>query len=446
MTTTASAPRAATRTVGGRRGHRGSLRRRRWAVAAFLRTSPGRLSLITGALVVLTILTGIVLSSTVSSRATDLGTLIGRTEPLAGAAQNLYSALSEADATAASAFLTGGLESNALREGYTRSTTAAAAALGTAAVGAGADVDDASRTSLATLSTQLPVYTGLVETARANNQQGFPVGAAYLREASALMQSRLLPAAEQLYNDYSAASAQQSLLARPPWWGLVLGLVTVSCLVLAQRSLRRRTRRSVNVGLALASVAIVVAMGWAAAASVLGASRLDDGRTNGSEPLALLAHSRLLAQQARADETLMLVARSDAAGYEKAFSTSTTDMSGLLEQLTSTAPSSATAAASAAAQSWTAAHRRVSKANDSGDYVGAVALALGSGAQDSGAQFTALDNALRDGIAQARTVLTTKASAARSTFVGLSPGVLVLSLLAAAAVAAGMWPRLREYQ
>jgi hypothetical protein len=52
---------------------------------------------------------------------------------------------------------------------------------------------------------ELPVYSGLIETARANNGQGFPVGAAYLREASDLRRARILPAAGRLY----AAEAQR---------------------------------------------------------------------------------------------------------------------------------------------------------------------------------------------------------------------------------------------
>lgn len=409
------------------------------AVAGFARTGPGRLSLLTLGLVLLSVLAGLVLSSTASRQTTQLSTLTGRTEALAGAAQDLYSALSEADAAAASAFLAGGLEPAALRERYTRSINTAAASLGAA----GAGTDTTGRMSLAQLSTQLPVYTGLIETARANNQQGFPVGSAYLREASTLMQSTLLPAANQLYQDYSAASARQSHLSRLPWLGLALGLVALAALVAAQLYVRRRTRRNLNVGLALATLAIFVAMCWAGAASAVAAARVDAGRSGGAEPLALLAQSRILAQQARADETLMLVARSDSAGYEKSF----TDTTNTLTQRLPALPKSATSsAANTAASGWVAAHQRLATANDSGDYAGAVAVALGSAGQDSAAQFVALDNALRVGIVGSREVLRDKASAAQSALSGLSPGVLVLSLFAAAGVAAGMWPRLREYQ
>ncbi|MGZ4523118.1 MAG: hypothetical protein ACXVXO_06815, partial [Mycobacteriaceae bacterium] len=95
---------------------------------------------------------------------------------------------------------------------------------------------------------------------------------------------------------------------------------------------------------------------------------------------------------------------------------------------------------------WIAAHERLSAANNSGDYPGAVAIALGTGAADSGAQFTALDSALQGGISTTRQVVRDKVSGARSVFAGLAPGVFVLGLFAGVAAAAGMWPRLREYQ
>jgi hypothetical protein len=37
---------------------------------------------------------------------------------------------------------------------------------------------------IADITTELPIYTGLVERARVNNRQGLVVGVAYLRRAS----------------------------------------------------------------------------------------------------------------------------------------------------------------------------------------------------------------------------------------------------------------------
>ncbi len=59
---------------------------------------------------------------------------------------------------------------------------------------------------LATLSAELPVYTDEAGTARADNRLGLPLGAAYLREASALMRGTLLPAASDIYARESAAA------------------------------------------------------------------------------------------------------------------------------------------------------------------------------------------------------------------------------------------------
>ena len=55
--------------------------------------------------------------------------------------------------------------------------------------------------AIATIAQQLPVYTGLVESARTNSRLDFPVGAAYLRRASDLMRTSILPAATSVYDD-----------------------------------------------------------------------------------------------------------------------------------------------------------------------------------------------------------------------------------------------------
>src|SRR5436190_893333 len=94
-----------------------------------------------------------------------------------------------------------------------------AALLGAALVAIGAtdsrrSAPQAAR-AIAAIAASLPEYTGLVETARANHRQGFPVGAAYLRDASELMRGRILASAGDLYrletlrlNDHQAAATR----------------------------------------------------------------------------------------------------------------------------------------------------------------------------------------------------------------------------------------------
>src|SRR6266581_7886662 len=109
--------------------------------------------------------------------------------------QQIYRALSDADATAASAFLSGGLEPIAARRRYQADIAQAAAHLESATAAAG---HSPAARDLARLSAGLPVYAGEVETARADNRLGLPLGAAYLREASSLMRGALLPAARDV--------------------------------------------------------------------------------------------------------------------------------------------------------------------------------------------------------------------------------------------------------
>ena len=113
------------------------------------------------------------------------------TEPLADAAQRIYGALSIANTAATTAFLSGGIEPQDVRDRYDAAIGQASAGLVTASNGV-APNDVHSLTLLTDLSNQLAVYTGMIATARANNRAGRPIGVAYLSGASALMQQAIL--------------------------------------------------------------------------------------------------------------------------------------------------------------------------------------------------------------------------------------------------------------
>ena len=74
------------------------------------RTSPGRLQLMLATLLTLGLLTGLVAAVTAGSARSGTADLGGRAQPLLVEAETIYSALAEADTTAAQAFLAGGLE------------------------------------------------------------------------------------------------------------------------------------------------------------------------------------------------------------------------------------------------------------------------------------------------------------------------------------------------
>ena len=89
---------------------------------------------------------------------------------------DLRTSLVKADANATNAFLVGGLEPTDVRDGYNDGHHDR----GRDARGrVSAEPGDAA--ALEQVNQVLAKYTGLIESARANNRQGFPVGAAYLR-------------------------------------------------------------------------------------------------------------------------------------------------------------------------------------------------------------------------------------------------------------------------
>src|SRR5262245_19591556 len=186
--------------------------------------TPGRLCLIGVALVVLALLTGVVGALAMQQKQSTIDNLIEHREPVAAASQQIYRSLSDADASAASAFLAGGTLPAELRDRYDLDIATAGANLAKASADV-SGVPEAEK-QVNELAQQLPVYTGLVETARAYNRQGYPAGAAYLREASGLMRAKLLPAAQELYEIDSARLADsQDDASSVPWISLALVIV-----------------------------------------------------------------------------------------------------------------------------------------------------------------------------------------------------------------------------
>lgn len=413
----------------------------------FLRSTPVRFLLV-GLLVVATLVTSaLVTSVSVSDRERTLDQLLARTEPLSDAAQNLYVQLSVADATAATAFLAGGLDTGDVRDRYTDALGAAAGEVVRASTGLAAE-DAASRSLLSSISTNLPTYAGLIETARTNNRVGNPVGAAYLAEASTLMQSTVLPWAESLHSGKSDdVSAVQRRFATPPWTALLFLVVSLVVLLGAQVYLGRRTRRTINLGFSAAAAAVVVLLGWMLVAGLVSSTATDRALERGAEPLDLLTSSRILAQQARTDETIGMTRRTASDDYEKSYTESVAALSDTLASLshdetTRTARIDETRTLVAI---WSSAHDRLNAALDVGDFDVAVAIATGPAPGDAADAFGRLDAALVQEIDASRTALRDNVQRASGVLTGLTVGAAVTCGLAALAVVAGMWSRIREY-
>ena len=417
-------------------------------------STPAKLGLWLAALLAASLAWGVVAAWTVAEHASAAGNVVTVSEPLSLDAQQIYRSLSAADATEAAAFLSGGLEPLSLRARYLADITQAARHLEAATAAAG---QSAAGSSLATLSAGLPHYAGLVETARADNRLGLPLGAAYLREASDFMHGTLLPAARDLYAQENAqlAGADQRATGLP-WAALAVALIAALLLAAGQWWLARRTNRIVNPGLLVASIAVLASLVWLVTALTAARTHLDAARDHGSAPVEALARAETAALQAHADESLTLIDRdpfrddSFEAGFVSLQKMLGPGAGTLLTDAAAAAQDSQGASQAAAAvgdaPTWYIAHQQVRSLADSGRYAGAVHWALGTGPADSGYLFGVFDTDLTRAIAADQASFRSAAQQGRDDLAFLEVGMIVLSLVMVAGCAWGISRRLAEYR
>ncbi|MFG2191665.1 hypothetical protein [Streptomyces sp. NPDC048639] len=459
-------------------------RRTAWAegtdrLRAAATTEPGRLRIIGAVLAALVVVFGATTSWQVSARADAAEAVAHRSQPLSADAASIYRSLADADTTAAEGFLTGGQWPREVRERYERDIGTASALLVKAA--AASDSSDPAGRHVRTLNEQLPVYTGLIEQARANGLQGLPLGGAYLRHANDRMRSELLPAARALYDaetdrlgsDYDDAEAW-------PWPALGSGVIALAVLVWAQRRDHRRTNRVFNPGLVAATAASAVVLLWLATAHTLAWSGLTTSYEDGARSLRVLNEARIASLQARGDESLTLVARGAVlngdgedfyeAGYRSAMNrlVGTRDsgdggssgdgggddkvgqsrpaLLGTAASLSDDREGSAPVAASVdAVRDWRALHGEARETDDNGEYEKALKKVIGGG-DTTGRQFDRIDASLQKALTHEQREFAHAAGDGRGALTGLAPGAVVLALLGAAGALLGIGRRLSEYR
>ncbi len=427
------------------------------AIKFYALTTPGKLAVLLFAMVAACLLTGWYSSSTLNDRSQTLESLIDRSEPLAESAEVLYSSLSVADAAANSAFISGGRESPELRTQYADAVASSGTALVASADGGsqsyqtGPAAGIAVRTDLDTVAVQLPTYTGVIETARTNNRLGNPVGSAYLVQASSLMQGNILPAAKRVYDQRSAAlSEPQRTLTVPPWGVYVALFGVIGMLIACGRYLARRTRRHFNIGLIAALTALGVGTLWLLITGLTSVAAANTAKNAGAEPLHELTTMRILTQQARSSETLNLVRRSDPGQLDRDFTSAVAAIGSKTNQLLAAdADPGVTEPLHRVQESlgrWQRAHDEVNQRLASGDFVAARALTIGAGDISTATGYQEVNDALLEAIDQTRGTFRSNITAAQQLLGYTGTGIGWLCVVAAVAVAAGLFPRIREYR
>lgn len=400
--------------------------------------SPTLLRLVSAGTVVLAVLLAVVGFAAVDRRASAIDAAAGSAEQLIRV-QDVRVLVTQADSLAANAYLQGKEETTEQRAEYdTRIADATAGLVTTAGAAEGAEAD-----GLQAANGLLARYVGLVEQARANNRQGFPVGAAYQRQARTVASDLVaqLRTVEQLTRTRVEDDISRSYSASWPFVLVTLALAVA--LVLGSLWLARRWRRLINVPLAIASLIVALVLVVGLFVNARAAANAGDALRGPLTAADLVAQARAAAFDARSNEALTLINRGNGAAYETEWLRSMSIVDNALEQACN--DHGAACAASEDAGAYRDAHRAVRVLDDDGDWDAAVAAAI----DPSSAISTAFD-AVTTGTDSA---LAAEIDDATSGFddAAASLGTLrVLVVLAGIAVAflavRGYGQRLREYR
>jgi hypothetical protein len=270
----------------------------------------------------------------------------------------------------------------------------------------------------------------------------------------------LLPAAKTVFdqrNDALAATSGQATGLPLVIVALVLAIIIGIVLYRAQRWLTRRTNRMFNVGLALASLVLVISAVWLLAGFLAGRSDLNAGIADGSQPAQELAQASIGVQQVRGDAVLNVISRSGDTSFQSDFTTTSRNVGPGPHSLLSAAaaaqsddgPAAAlVAAAEREATTWYSANAEVYTLGADADYASErdMVIGAGPGASSSAAEYNVLEPDITKAIGDDDSDFRSAVSKGSNALSPLEPVVLVAALLMALCCAWGLWRRLAEYR
>lgn len=407
--------------------------------AAFAGT-PGRLRLAGIVAVLGSLVFGLLTFVAVSTRADALAAARADAAQLVRI-QTIRTSLVSADANLTNAFLVGGLEPPAARAAYQDGIADAAKELADAS---GDNRHDAAQ--LAKVNDVVTRYTGLVESARANNRLGYPLGAAYLRQATGLLRTDALPPlAELSMSVQHRVDHAYSSSANGTGWlvaALIIGLAT---LLATQIWLNVRMRRTFNVPMVTATAITLVVGLVVAGVMALSQSKAKDTRTGAYFGTLELTTARTDAFDAKSAESLALIARGQGQAYYASFNALAQNVAVVLTDAAHRGGKDESDAASAF-DAYQDVHVTIQKADTAGNWDAAVATATGPGPKDANAVFATFDRASATALTHRSNQLRNALSDARSPLLAFAWIGLLAGIAAAVAAGVGISARLREYR
>jgi hypothetical protein len=299
--------------------------------------------------------------------------------------QAIQNKLIQADADATNAFLVGGLEPAEQRQDYNDAVADTSRLIAEAARRQPADGE-----ALGALNNALVDYTTEIEQARGNNRQALPVGAQYLKNASADLRTDALPILENLVvANNQRVSDEFGTVDTAILWLVVSGLLSLLVLVLGLVWLARRTRRYLNVPMVAAAAIVLVTLVVGAVGLSSVAGTVDEVRDGVYAATLSTAEARIAGFDAKSNESLTLVARGSGAAFEDAWKKSDASVREALAELDGNPASDGLE--TLPWDPYAKVHQQIRKLDDSGDWDGAVTLATGTRAGSGNATFSSFD-------------------------------------------------------
>jgi hypothetical protein len=412
-------------------------------------TTPAKLRTLLFATVIASLVLSIVSWASMSARQAAIED-VGRGADRLILVQQIKVAVLRADSIASASYLIGGQERSDQRTAYLAEVDAAA--LGLTAASRNADPADVA--ALQSAASMLASYVGLIEQARANNRQGFPVGAAYQRQASQLV-SYVGPASGAPADIVGVLSTVESRdrarvndaierAHRSGWWLHIVGWPTLLLFAFTSLWMAKRFRRLVNVPLVAGAAALTISLavsGFVAAQAVFAA---DDAIASPLSDADQLAAARAAAFEARSQESLTLISRGSGQPNEQRWlDASATALNLLTDEC---APPQQFCLLRTQFGIYASQHELLRSMDDGGDWEAAVASALSTEGGTAGGDFASFDEASAQAL---RTSVSDTSRDIDHAVDGLPGSRMIASLgafLAAVLAAIGISQRLREYR
>jgi hypothetical protein len=345
------------------------------------------------------------------------------------------SQVAAADAAATRAFLVGGIEDAEGRTAYLDALDAAAADLNAAAASGIGDPD-----AIASIATGVGAYRGDIEYARALNRQQKPLGSAYLRSAGDGLATDVI---EPL--DAEIASVRGSIRTNAPVVTGALTIVAVTafvvCFVWASLVLLRHTRRTLNLGVVVGGLAVIVVLALFLAATLQITSTVDDAVDGPLRDTTQIAQARADVFDARSALNLALIARGSGATFLARLDEDVTDASSRL----ATVGGADGDRLDAALQEVAGEFQAVRDTDSAGGYDGAVRLAT-SREEGVDPAFDSFDQLSAEVLATRAADADDQLTSGRPWLLGLSAAAVLAGLVGAGLAWAGVGQRRKEYQ